>query len=457
MQGGPNGSARRRGALTAGVLISICTFAARVQAGNLDSFYVSGEAALSGGAVVASTSTGGSIWYNPAGLSQLGGLRFDVNVSGYAVRFGARVGFASTVPETSENRLGLLALDVVPAAVTITRRFGRVGVGLGVFVPSHNALMLRTHLQSPQDAAGTRALEFGYDSHNKSQEYHLGPGFGWDPWEQLSLGMSALANYHTELAVTDVTASVARDGNSSLVATHSSIDSVGVGLELVLGAQWRFLEHWTLGTVVRTPSLRLAQAGDRIRTELAVDTAGARRQDISFEETLSIGTQILSPFRFHVGISHKFSNLAASVEGSILLPYQNRVFDIREPATYNARAGLRAQLNEFWSLGGGIFTDRSNKGRPQDFLDKKIDYYGATIAVDWVNSYGVYARNRRVLEEPRSLVFGTTVAFSYALGLGWIAGALVGPGADGNVQLQPNLSDVVAHEFTLHIATTLSE
>lgn len=437
--------------------VAVLGWLERSSAGNLDSFYVSGEAALSAGAVVASTSTGGSVWYNPAGLSQLSGLRLDVNVSGYAVRFGARVGFDSTVANTQENRLGLLALDVVPAAVVLTRRFGNVGVGLGVFIPTENSLVLRTVLEAPTDADGIRPLTFGYDSTTKTQEYHLGPGVGWQATETLCLGLSLLANYRTEYEVTNVAATVVESGRESVVSSHTSVDSVGVGLELVLGTQWRFWENWTLGAAVRTPSLRVAQAGDRIKSGLSANSDGEIEEDIVFAESLSVGTQILNPFRFHLGLAHAFGDYLGSIEASLLLPFENEIFRSQERPTWNGRVGLRRRINNYWNVGGGLFTDRSNKATPTIFLDKQIDYYGATVAVDWHSSYGVYARNDRVLEEPRSLSFGTTVAFSYALGVGSIAGALVGPGMGGSVQLDPHFSDVVAHEFTLHIASTLSE
>jgi hypothetical protein len=74
-----------------------------------------------------------------------------------------------------------------------------------------------------------------------------------------------------------------------------------------------------------------------------------------------------------------------------------------------------------------------------------------------MQSYGVYSQNKKVLAEPKGLFFGTAVSLSYAIGSGTVAGAVVGPSANGDVELRANPADVLAHEFTLHIASTLSE
>jgi hypothetical protein len=409
-----------------------------------------------GGAVVSTTSTGGSIWYNPSGLALLSGTRLDVNVSGYAVRFGATADFDSTVPRSKETRLSLLALDVVPAAFTLTRRLGNVGVGFGVFVPSQRAVTLRTKLDAPRDENGN-SLEFGYDSSSRFQEYHAGPGVGWSPFRDLNLGISLLANYRTRVESTHVAATVESDDEKTSWFRHNSLDSQGVGLELVLGGQLTFLRHYAWGFVVRTPAVRLGEAVDSVESELLTDSTGSVENSVEFQRKLGVSTQVLTPFRFHTGLSRQFRDSTASVEASILLPFDNELFELTERTTWNARAGLRTRVNDFWKVGGGIFTDRSPLEDPQIFQQTQIDYYGATIAVDWLRSYGVYSKGRHTFEEPKMLLFGTTVSLSYALGVGKIAGARVGPTSDGGIAFQKNVVDVLAHEITLHIGSTLAE
>jgi hypothetical protein len=436
-------------------LVLLCS-SPLARAGNADSFYVSGEAALMGGAVVATSSTGGSIWYNPAGLSALKGARLDVNVNGYALRFGATADFASTVPNTQETRLALLDIDVVPAALTLTRKFGDVGLGIGVFVPSLTAVTLRTQLVASSESGESR-LNFGYDSMSRFQEYHAGPGFGWDPLPNLSVGASLLANYRTRLEVTHVTATVETDEAKTSLFHHNSLDSQGVGLEMVLGAQWRLDKHWTWGNVVRTPAVRLGEAVHSVESQLVSDSTGLVDESVEFSRRFGVSTQVLTPFRFHSGVAYAWRDTTASAEASLLLPFENELFKLSERSTWNARAGMKSRLNDVWTVGGGVFTDRSSLGEPTQFQQAQIDYYGATIAADWLTYYGVVSKGRRAFEEPRYLTFGTTIALSYALGIGKIGGARVGPSDDGRINIQENVVDVLAHEITLHIASTLGE
>jgi hypothetical protein len=360
------------------------------------------------------------------------------------------------VPNTQETRLALIDLDVVPAAVTLTRKFGNVGVGLGVFVPSQNAVILRTQLEAPPNANGY-SLNFGYDSTSRFQEYHLGPGLGWQVIEALNLGASLLVNYRTRVEVTDVSATVESPTGKSSQFYHSTLDSQGAGLEMVLGGQWKVTPAWSLGAVVRTPAIRLGEAVHSVQTSLVADSSGTVEDNADFSRRFAVSTQVLTPFRFHVGGAYAFGDWIASADGSLLMPFRNQIFEIEERATFNVRTGLRSEVSEFWTVGGGVFSDRSTLGAPRQFQQSQLDYYGATFAVNWERAYGIVSKGGRMLEEPRALVFGTTVALSYALGLGSIAGARVGPAADGGVELQDNVVDVVAHEITLHIGSTLSE
>lgn len=452
MRSGVRDAAVRLTALFGVVTGSVST----AYAGNSDSFYLSGEAAMLGGAIVASSSSGGSIWYNPAGLASLSGTRLDANVSGYAIRFGATANFESTVPGAEEHRVSLLDLNIVPAALALTRRFGSVGIGIGVFVPSQSVVSLRTHLATPEGAPGT-ALEFGYDSKSTTQEYHVGPGIGWDPTDDLSVGSSLLVNYRTQFESTNMEATISTDDAVHAQSDHNTMDSIGVGLEAVLGAQWRLAPKWSLGLVVRTPAIRLGQMVDDIETRLLTNSDGEIVEKIDYNASLGLGTQLLTPFRFHAGLNYHFANIQASAEGSLLLPFKNEVADIQQRLTWNARAGLRGEVATRWAIGGGVYTDRSSSEAPEDFPGTQLNFYGVTVAVDWLSAYGVYAIDGVVLEEPHSLIFGTSLAFSYGIGVGQLASAEVGPVAGGQIEINPILSRVVAHEFSLHISSTIAE
>src|SRR5688572_11088713 len=123
-----------RGALGL-VTASLATLGpAKARAGNLDAFYLSGDAALQGGAITADVQGGGAVWYDPGGLAYITGLRLDVGVNGSAIRFGGTANLARPPPGTEVTRLTQLDLNVVPTALTVTRRFGPFGTAIGIFV-----------------------------------------------------------------------------------------------------------------------------------------------------------------------------------------------------------------------------------------------------------------------------------------------------------------------------------
>lgn len=434
----------------------VYSWTAGALAGNADAFYLSGEAAMQAGAIVADSRGGGSVWYNPAGLASLSGTRLDVNVSAYAINFGAEADFDSTLPVNEETRATLPDINVVPAALALTRRFGKVGVGFGIFVPTQSVVALRTHLEAPPDEDGT-ALQFGYDATVRVQEYHLGPAVGWDPIENLSVGSSLLVNYRTHYESVNVASTVNQGGQTYSSSNYSAVDSIGVGLEMVLGAQLQLTPTWRLGAVVRTPAVRLGQVQELVETNLSASSEDQLSEGMLFDEGLDIGTQLLTPFRFHFGASHELETVSASAEASVTLPLDNNLGGVSQRLTWNARLGLRGDVAPAWTLGGGLFTDRSASQTPTQFQERQINYYGATVALAWLNPYGVYARDGEVLDEPTSLIFGTSVAFSYALGVGSLASAEVGPAPGGGILMTPITSDVVAHEFSLHISSTISE
>jgi hypothetical protein len=201
----------------------------------------------------------------------------------------------------------------------------------------------------------------------------------------------------------------------------------------------------------------LAQVQELVETKLSASSEGELDESMIFDEGFDIGTQLLTPFRFHLGVSHELESVSASAEASVTLPLDNNLGGVSQRLTWNARLGLRGDVASGWTLGGGLFTDRSPSEAPTRFQERQIDYYGVTVALAWLNPYGVYARDGVVLDEPTSLIFGTSVAFSYAIGVGSLASAEVGPAPGGGLLMTPITADVVAHELSLHISSTISE
>lgn len=430
--------------------------AAPARAGNLDAFYLSGDAALQAGAISADVKGGGAAWYNPAALASLTGLRLDVGVNGYALKFGGTADLAPPTPGTDVTRFTRLDLNVVPTALTLTRRFGPVGAAFGIFVPSQAASALRTHFESPSNEDGVQ-IDYAYDASTRFQSYHAGLALGFDATERLSLGGSFFVNYQTLVDTLSTSLITTRPTGNLIESSHYTLDSVQLGAEFVFGLRYAFLPGWRIAGVIRSPSILLAERTQVVDTR-AAGGAGTANGSNDFHESLAIDTSIISPFRVHAGLSHDFSpDWRGAVDASLLFPFESEQLGIDLRTTWNLRVGVRHQLGKRVALGGGLFTDRSPNGEPREFQDTQLDFYGATVGIDLGTVYGVYAKNDVPYAQPKGLLFGTTFALSYAVGTGTVMQAQVAQTDTGSVNRMNVPQNVVAHEFTLHVGTTVME
>lgn len=440
------------------LVATVVAAAGDARAGNLDAFYLAGDAALQAGAITADARGGGALWYNPAGLAFLGGTRLDVTVNGYALRFGGQADFDPPTADSEVARLSRLDLNVVPTALTLTHRFGNVGVGIGAFVPSQATSVLRTRVQTPATST-TDAVDFVYDSYARFQNYHFGAGFGYTPLTDLSLGLSMFVKYQTNLENDNVSLVLGEQANPQVAgSTHQSLDTVQFGLEFVLGGIWHVADDWNVGLSVRTPAFRLGELVQHVETSQIAGGSGALDVSTVFSESLDVGASVISPARINTGLSHEWDEKTRiAVEASLLLPFQDESVGIDIRPTWNVRAGVRRQMGPLWALGGGLFTDRSPKPTPTEFQESQLNFYGATAAVELATIFGIHSKNGKPFEHAKPLVFATSIALSYALGVGTIVRAEVDAPPGGGVSLNPLPADVFAHEFTLHLGTNVME
>jgi hypothetical protein len=103
---------------------SLAAFAALLPrsaaAGNTDSFYYSDDAAMTAGAVVATTRDAGAIWYNPAGLGGIRRGQVDLSGTTFAVRFRSVPSALRTFIPGANRTADLKASDFFSAPHTLT-------------------------------------------------------------------------------------------------------------------------------------------------------------------------------------------------------------------------------------------------------------------------------------------------------------------------------------------------
>lgn len=421
-------------------------------AGNADSFYLSGDAAMQAGAITADARGGGAIWYNPAGLGQLPALRLDVSINAFSLRLGGLPDFDAS-DGARVNRLATINFNIVPSGLTLTRRFGSVGVGLGVFVPEQHQTFLRTQVTSPASADQPGAT-FGVDLYERVQQYALGPGFGMALSPHADFGASLLVTYRNQLSIAGVDLGVGDGGSLGSLVSHETLDWQQFGVQLVLGAQVHLSHDYELGLTLRSPGLILGELRHAVlqQTEATGDAGGTiHRSD--FQQRLGFATAVVAPLRFHVGLSRSVGKLRVAADGSYQAPLRNESLALDWAPTFNGRLGVQHTFTRTFALGGGIFTDRSPVRALRSFGDSSLDFYGVTLATDLGTAYRVVPYGATQPNEG-SLRFGTTVALSYAVGLGQVVrGSVAGD------QLIPisQSSRSVAHEISLHLASSLGQ
>lgn len=449
---------RRRAACLALFAATVtCSLASVARAGNADPFYLGSGAAVQAGAITADAEGGGAIWYNPAGLARLPSLRLDVSMNAYSLRLGGHPDLEAG-PNGKVTRLTTPDYNIVPSAFTLTSRLGHVGLGLGIFVPVQQTVFLRTHIVEPP-AGEVPGVDFGVDVYGRLQEYFVGPALAWSLAPGVDVGGSLLVHYRNELGLVAVDTSVSVPESATVDQTaHNTLDWQQIGLALVLGVQLQATRHWRLGFTLRLPSLRLYQVQQTVNVQtLGVDPTGPVQHTSEFDEISEFSLSTLTPGRFHVGTSKEFGPTRLALDLSYQAPHRNSEQGEDFAPTLNARLGVRHQITKTFALGGGLFTDRSPEREARNFGDTRIHYYGVTLAVDSGTPYKVVDRGGKKLDPPGGLIFGTTVGLSYAYGIGDIVRAQVGSDPETGLGIEEVSTEVIAHEFTIHLGSTLSE
>jgi len=445
------GAGRSCSRLAAGTTLVLASLVTKSTfAGNLDSYYLSGDAALQGGAITADSRGGAAAWYNPAGLAELPGLRLDVSVNAFAIRFGGHPNLESAASEAKVTSLNVIDFNVVPTSLTLSRRFGKLGLGVGVFVPVQSSTFLRTQVESSATASalGTSAA---LDIYERSQQYAAGASFGLALSPVVDFGASLFVNYRTELDIAGVEFStLAADSAGSGTSLHETFDRQQVGVQPVLGVQLH-PRGYNVGLTLRFPALQLYD----VTQSVDIVSSGDGPPQSSFDDRAGVSKAVVSPLRFHAAISRDLGASRLALEASYQSPLRNE--DIDWQPTLNARLGGLHRLSPRLAIGGGIHTDRSPIRHLSGFGDSRIDYYGVTFALDWGTHFDVVAREAEPLPAHSQFRFGSTFAVTYALGLGEVVNGRFGIDSTGQARLDQPRQSVAVHELIFSVCSSLTE
>jgi len=448
------------------VLLLILLTPLSAQAGNLDSYLLGNQAAMSGGAVLATTRDAGATWYNPAGLGGLDHSSIDVSASALMlrirdfpdlVRTSDLDGASSASPESLE-------LLTVPSALVFVRKFTDAFTGsIGIYVPEQD----RLHLDAAHTANSTF---YSYEQHlsvtSNRSSYYVGTSFGYEATDNIRVGAGVFGIYSNLLNENKFSLSMNADSGGQPMNIQLAYDAkeerIGLGFQAVAGVQWDVLPELTLAATIRSPIILFKTWSEfsylQSQAQISPDETPFANQFYAEESPADDHFDAITPLRAAVGLAYRFNRGWISIEGDIQPPYEDKKHNVDTHFTWNVRAGAQFALTENISAGLGVFTDRANQALDKSAGDESlqvgqmaVDYYGATLGLA-INS--PYPLAGKPADKP--LVFTTTVGLRYAVGVGEVSGLSFSLFDEQEANdLGRRYRDVLHHEVSLHIGSSV--
>jgi len=443
-----------RAAAVAGGTAAAVAAAPSARAGNVDSYYLGNQAALQAGAVTANAELGTAVWYNPAGLARVEPLAVDASATAFALSLGQRADLDSSVPGAEATRLESVAFAIVPASLSVVRRWGAVGLGLGLFVPRQEAVALRTRLRVPE-LSSSASSELGVDLNSREQAYYGGAALGVSLSPLVDVGAGLFINYSSSL---DIIA-LASSGRALAIGTGASVshitnDTQTISILPTLGLQLHPGSGWRTGLSLQLPEQRIYRLAQSVTMAGGFDPTGTSLVN-EFDETTGFSTGRVAPMRLNLGVARHVSGGHIALDASFRQHLNSGPLDVQQRPVVNARLGGAFVLDERWTLGGGIFSDRSPELLETSAQGSRVHYYGVSFGLQLDKQYDVVERMTQAAASVRPLVFRTTAVVTYSLGAGQIQRIDLARGTGGDTELLPRERDVIEHQLIVHIGSTI--
>jgi hypothetical protein len=426
------------------------------RAGNYEGNFMSGGASMVGGAVTALTNGCGAIWYNPAGL---GGLsRKEASMSGSAFMFRHQTiydAFQVELPGETINRdLSSNEFISIPSSLVFAWQLKKgLTAGFGLFVPEQGSIV--------KDLTGQSSTSPSYRYHmniNTTNQYlYVGPAIGWQVLPRLRIGMNLLGVYYKQNSSFESWASSSSTGIPSYTTfnfSQYSQNSTTFGILGTLGLQWELLKRLTLGAVIKSPALILktdldVNYLDSYGTSGVTPTPVLSFTDSSQSYSNTFGQGI--PMKFTLGLGYKGDSWSFAIEGDYYSSLSNQAINLKIKPVLNFRAGGTVTLSPKFTIGAGLFTDRSTGQRDTNLPDSEyIDSYGGSLGI-------TYSSLHELKDDPRpdAIAFSSTLALRFSMGNGEVGAVNYNPLGNQEDFLKSINTKQSQQEFSIHISTRL--
>lgn len=409
-------------------------------AANEDGVFVSNESVLLGGAARSVVSDGSAAWLNPARLTQIERVSVMGNLN--ALRLShQRIPRALQVEGDGSLDLQETNVSILPGSMSLgTALNDRLVLGAGVFVTKSQVGNESLHLAS---TVGDQSNDLVIGVTNRDQDYNAVLALGWKANERSSYGLTLTFRYGRQaytLANWSIVSNAVKEEISALTIQQQLTRA---GLGLIIGGDWQLNDSVVLTAVVQTPMLMLVNS----ERSLIVDSYSQSgpddqiRYSVDSIRTLSADARALGSLRMHVGVAWNPDPLLLT--GELELRMEPQVSNGGYIAVWNARIGLQHEIKEGVTVGGGIFTDLTQRIPLSEFYDTNVQYLGASVG-------GRFTKVIRLAPEERTRTIErtTVIGARYMAGIGQFNGAILH--LDGS---DPTLRNIryVEHELSLYL------
>lgn len=433
-------------------------------AGNANSFFVGNDAAMTAGSIAAVVRDAESIWYNPAGLGGNELTRLDLSGNVFMWRLqNIRSGMQVELPSgTYDQDIQGNEFLAVPAAMTFARRASdTISYGFGVYVPQYQDVTFNNSFDSNETIPGIAepvTYTQGFNQDTSEMEYDLGGGFGWKVSPTVRIGGSLFFLYdRSRFYLTQFEDIQSADGsrNTSIFFVDSVRELIKtIGVRATAGVQWDFAPQWRLGVVAYSPTFQIYSWGE---TSVAAGGSGIDAQGRVISQAVRTTSNIhrlsgdmVDPFHALISLAYVRPDLWVGIAADFYLPLHNAGLLVDKKFCWNVMAGSKFKLSEKFNMGVGFFTDNSDNGGIAHAGEAQVNYYGLTVGGEFRTPVS------RGEEGTSPIVFSSTLAARYALGVGSVGGEVFNPLTDGNLSnARVRSVDVLFNELSLYIGTSL--
>lgn len=442
-----------KGIWKAAWLASVLVPAATAHAGNDDSILLGNDAALTGGAVVATTNDGSALWYNPAGLALASGDSVDVGASAFALRMYSMPGLITTTTGARADA-SVTEFVSVPSALTYVRRLdARTTLGFGLFASQVSDSSLRTSLSAP--LANDLRMDMLVTLRSEVARYHAAGGWAMKLPRGFSVGVSLFGDYYDSTTSALASLSLPRLGQTFVTSVYSeTAQNTLIGFHVRAGVRYAPSERMAFAVSLESPNAYFwhKRASFGLQSAGAVDPStneGQLQSETAEDKRSRVALGLYAPVRARFGAALDVGGALISVEGDVASRMKDSELELDRRLSWNVRAGALVPMGEHYRVGVGFFTDRGPERRDASG-GGPVHYYGGTVGAEYQNHRLLQSESDATQHE--RLTFSSTVALRYAYGHGKQGAVLYDL---ETFETRDRAATLKVHELTLHIGSGL--